>query len=325
MGCVHGSEVTSGQDLLARAGPQDPLESQPGRREDGALPRVRNTPGHVRPGGLPGWSHLPGDSAQEASRAVVTLRTPIPQQLDTSLPGSSPSSHGGSIHSTLTGHSTLSGHTTPVLGEPSVVPRRFPRIHPSLPSQNASSHKMAESRPRAGWDGRERLQAQKLCAPPAWEHTHTQAQTPHTCEHPCAHTGPWPPALPQEPGVPRTPGLGTPAALPRPGRMAPGWWHPFSGVSALPRRGSRAQNVHRGLRHTPAPPAAERSQGRAARRESAVQESSGMGAGATGQDSQLTALGLGLGRRVRFGPLPISAIQALSLDEEQAAWGEGEG
>lgn len=56
-----------------------------------------------------------------------------------------------------------------------------------------------------------------------------------------------------------------------------------------------------------------------------MQDSSGMGAGATGQDSQLTALGLGLGRRVRFGPLPISAIQALSLDEEQAAWGEGEG
>ena len=56
-----------------------------------------------------------------------------------------------------------------------------------------------------------------------------------------------------------------------------------------------------------------------------VQDSSGMGAGATGQDSQLTALGLGLSRRVRFGPLPISATQALSLDEEQVAWGDGEG
>ena len=40
-----------------------------------------------------------------------------------------------------------------------------------------------------------------------------------------------------------------------------------------------------------------------------------------GQDSQLTALGLGLSRRVRFGPLPISATQALSLDEEKVAWG----
>lgn len=119
---------------------------------------------------------------------MVTLRTPIPQQLDTSLPGSSPSSHGGSIHSTLTGHSTLSGHTTPVLGEPSVVPRRFPRIHPSLPSQNASSHKMAESRPRAGWDGRERLQAQKLCAPPVWEHTHTHRHKRHTHVNTHVHT-----------------------------------------------------------------------------------------------------------------------------------------
>ena len=90
MGCVHGSEVTSGQDLPARAGPQDPLEPQPSRREDGALPRVRSTPGHVRPRGLPGWSHLPrvgradareasGDSAQEVSRAVVTPKTSTPQ------------------------------------------------------------------------------------------------------------------------------------------------------------------------------------------------------------------------------------------------------
>ena len=52
------------------------------------------------------------------------------------------------------------------------------------------------------------------------------------------------------------------------GRVAPGWWHPFSWGSALPRKGSRAQNVHTGLRHTPAPLAAERGQGRAARRES---------------------------------------------------------
>lgn len=65
MGCVHGSEITSGQDLLARAGPQDPLEPQTGRREDGALPRVRSVP-HVRPGGLPGWSHLPGASGADA-------------------------------------------------------------------------------------------------------------------------------------------------------------------------------------------------------------------------------------------------------------------
>lgn len=52
-------------------------------------------------------------------------------------------------------------------------------------------------------------------------------------------------------------GLGTPAAPPQPGRVAPGWWHPFFWGSALPMRGSRDQNVHRGLRHTPAPPAAE--------------------------------------------------------------------
>lgn len=67
-----------------------------------------------------------------------------------------------------------------------------------------------------------------------------------------------------------------------------------------------------------------RGQGRAARRESGGAGQLRDGCRSTGQDSQLAALGLGLGRRVRFGPLPISAIQALSLDQEQEAWGDGE-
>lgn len=82
MGCVHGSEVTSGQDLLARAGPQDPLEPQPGRREDRVLPRVRSTPGHICPGGLPGWSDLlrvgRADAVPGEPLGTVPRRSPGP-------------------------------------------------------------------------------------------------------------------------------------------------------------------------------------------------------------------------------------------------------
>ena len=199
---------------------------------------------------------------------------------------------------TLRTHSSAAGHFPPRVFSP--LPRRVHTQHTHR-AQHALGTHSASSRwalscsqtfsqnppltpipkclfsqngrvPAPGWLGWERApagsEAVRTTGMGAHTHTHTQAQTPHTCEHPCAHASPWPPALPQEPGVPRTPGLGTPAALPQPGRMAPGRWHPFSGVSALPRRGSRAQNVHRGLRHTPAPPATDRSQGSAARRES---------------------------------------------------------
>lgn len=112
-----------------------------------------------------------------------------PQDIHSSAAGHLPPrvfspSHGGSIQST---HSQAQ-HTAPVLGGPSVGRRWFPRIHPSLPSQNASSHKMAESRPQAGWDGRESLQAQKPCTPPAWVHTHTQRHKRHTHANTHVHT-----------------------------------------------------------------------------------------------------------------------------------------
>ena len=118
------------------------------------------------PGGLQGHGDPQDTHSSAAGHFPPRVFSPLPQRVHT--------------EHTLTGHSTLLGHTVSVLGGPSVGRRWFPRIQPSLPSQNASSHKMAESRPQAGWDRRQRLQAQKPCTPPAWVHTHSHRHKRHT-------------------------------------------------------------------------------------------------------------------------------------------------